>query len=194
MASSSSLPSTFDRGVVTAVHQGDCLVSNESDVTFSTILGSCVSACVRDKVAGVGGMNHFLLAEQSDSFKEKFGATSRYGAFAMEQLINSVLSKGTGNKENLEVKIFGGGIISSKMHDVGAKNIAFVKSFLKDEGYAIASQDVGGTWARRVMYKPSTGRALVKRLDSAAGSALAAQEIELAVKQPKPEADDIELF
>lgn len=194
MASSNSLPTTFDRGVVTAVHQGDCLVSDAEDVTFSTILGSCVSACVRDTVAGVGGMNHFLLAEQSDSFKEKFGVTSRYGAFAMEQLINSVLSKGTGKKGNLEIKIFGGGIISSRMHDVGAKNIAFVKSFLADEGYKIASQDVGGTWARRVMYKPSTGRALIKRLDSEAGATLAEQEIKIAVKKPVPVADDIELF
>jgi chemotaxis protein CheD len=194
MASNSSLPSTFDRGVVTAIHQGDCLVSDAEDVTFSTILGSCVSACVRDTVAGVGGMNHFLLAEQSDSFKEKFGATSRYGAFAMEQLINSVLSKGTGKKANLEIKIFGGGIISSRMHDVGAKNIAFVKNFLREEGYSIASEDVGGTWARRVMYKPSTGRALIKRLDSAAGASLAEQEIKLAVKKPAPAADDIELF
>ncbi len=194
MTANGALPASFDRGVVTTVHQGDCHVSNAEDVTFATILGSCISACVRDVGAGVGGMNHFLLAEQSGSFKEKFGVSARYGAFAMEQLINKVLSQGTGRKENIEVKIFGGGIISGTMQDVGAKNIAFVKSFLRDEGYKIASEDVGGTWARRIMYKPYSGRAMVKRLDSEAGDSLAAKEAALVVKAPPPPVDDIELF
>src|SRR3954470_24192465 len=85
-----SRPSTpqFDRGVVTTIHQGDCLVGSEEDLTYSTILGSCVSACVRDVEAKVGGMNHFLLAAQSDSARDRYGASARYGAFAMEQLIN----------------------------------------------------------------------------------------------------------
>src|SRR5690606_25087116 len=86
MAVPSSLPPEFDRGVVTTVHQGDCLVSNDTDLTFSTVLGSCISACVRDRVANVGGMNHFLLAEQSGSARDRYGASARYGAFAMEQL------------------------------------------------------------------------------------------------------------
>ena len=81
----------FDRGVVTTIHQGDCFVSGEEDLTFSTILGSCVSACVRDVSARVGGMNHFLLAEPSGSASDRYGASARYGAFAMEQLINKVL-------------------------------------------------------------------------------------------------------
>ena len=96
MALPSSLPPEFDRGVVTTVHQGDCLVSSEPDLTYSTVLGSCISACVRDVVANVGGMNHFLLAEQSGSARDRYGASARYGAFAMEQLINQVLSRGTG--------------------------------------------------------------------------------------------------
>src|SRR5690606_31312688 len=92
MALNTSLPPEFDRGVVTNVHQGDCHVSAASDVTFSTILGSCISACVRDRMALVGGMNHFLLAEQSGSARDRYGASARYGAFAMEQLINKVLT------------------------------------------------------------------------------------------------------
>src|SRR5690606_30786414 len=135
MALTTNLPPEFDRGVVTTVHQGDCHVSSVPDVTFSTVLGSCISACVRDKVSNVGGMNHFLLAEQSGSAKDRFGASARYGAFAMEQLINKVLSQGTGKKSNLEIKIFGGGKINSALDDVGAKNIEFVRQFLVDEGY-----------------------------------------------------------
>src|SRR3569623_1202268 len=120
----------FDRGVVTTIHQGDCFVSGEEDLTISTILGSCVSACVRDVCARGGGMNHFLLAEPSSSASDRYGASARDGAFAMEQLINKVLSRGTGQKANLEIKVFGGGLINSALTDVGAKNIEFVHEFL----------------------------------------------------------------
>ena len=199
MVMSSSLPPEFDRGVVTTVHQGDCLVSNEVDLTFSTVLGSCISACVRDRVANVGGMNHFLLAEQSASAQDRYGASARYGAFAMEQLINKVLTRGTGKKANLEIKVFGGGLINSALTDVGAKNIEFVRQFLADEGYALAGEDVGGAFARRVMFKPHSGRAFVKRLDSDAGANVAREELSIVRKRvtPKPAApvlDDIELF
>src|ERR1700712_2680494 len=122
MVTTPALPPEFDRGVVTTVHQGDCLVASEGDVTFSTVLGSCISACVRDVRARVGGMNHFLLAEQSGSARDRYGASARYGAYAMEQVINSVLSRGSGSKSNLEVKVFGGGLINAALIDIGAKN------------------------------------------------------------------------
>lgn len=196
MATTSSLPPEFDRGVVTTVHQGDCHVSAVADLTYSTVLGSCISACVRDRVANLGGMNHFLLAEQSGSARDRYGASARYGAFAMEQLINKVLSLGTGRKTNLEIKVFGGGKINSALDDVGAKNIDFVRQFLADEGYALAGQDVGGTYARRVLFKPHSGRAFVKRLDSDTGANVAREEIAMAKRRvvTRPPADDIELF
>jgi chemotaxis protein CheD len=195
----SSLPPEFDRGVVTTVHQGDCLVSNEMDLTFSTVLGSCISACVRDRVANVGGMNHFLLAEQSGSSKDRYGASARYGAFAMEQLINKVLSRGTGKKSNLEIKVFGGGKINAALDDVGAKNIEFVREFLANEGYQMSGEDLGGTYARRVMFKPVTGRAFCKRLDNSANANIAREELAVAASRrivvAKPVVDDdIELF
>ena len=196
MGLQNSLPPEFDRGVVTTVHQGDCHVSNESDLTYSTVLGSCVSACVRDRVANVGGMNHFLLAEQSGSAKDRYGASARYGAFAMEQLINKVLTKGTGKKANLEIKVFGGGKINSALDDVGLKNIEFVRQFLADEGYVATSEDMGGNYARRVLFKPHSGRAFVKRLDSDVGANVARDEAAFAKRRvviPAP-IDDIELF
>ncbi|SDG14313.1 hypothetical protein [Pelagibacterium luteolum] len=195
MPHSMTMPETFTRGVVTTVHQGDCLVSVKPDATFSTVLGSCISACVRDRAAGLGGMNHFLLANQSGSSKDRFGESARYGAFAMEQLINMVLSKGSGRKANLEFKVFGGGNIHAGMNDVGAKNIAFVRDFLAEEGYVISSQDLGGNYARRVMYQPVTGRAFVKRLDSTDSARLVHEELAIAKRQViKPVKDDIELF
>jgi|SRR5690606_29873565 len=195
MALPRSLPPVFDRGVVTTVHQGDCLVSNDPDMTFSTVLGSCISACVRDTAANVGGMNHFLLAEPAGSSSDRYGASARYGAFAMEQLINTVLSKGTGKKSNLEIKVFGGGLINAALTDIGAKNIIFVREFLANEGYGLVKEDLGGTFARRVMFKPHSGRAVVKRLDSIAGASIAREELAVGrrpatVVRPA----DIELF
>jgi chemotaxis protein CheD len=191
----------FDRGVVTTIHQGDCLVGGEEDLTYSTILGSCISACIRDVEAMVGGMNHFLLAEPSGNARDRYGASARYGAFAMEQLINKVLTRGTGRKANLEIKVFGGGLINSALTDVGAKNIEFVREFLGNEGYSLAGEDVGGTYARRVMFKPHSGRAFVKRLDSSAAANVANEELSIvrsrvaAVPAPsRPATDDIELF
>lgn len=196
MASIDSLPSDFDRGVVTTVHQGDCHVSGASDVTFSTVLGSCISACVRDTATGVGGMNHFLLAEQSGSARDRYGASARYGAFAMEKLINMVLSKGSGNKKNLDIRVFGGGNINSALDDIGAKNISFVRDFLKAEGYTLSSEDMGGNYARRVLFKPESGRVFVKRLDSITGASVVREERVIASTQAvaKPANDDIELF
>ena len=190
-----SLPPGFDRGTVTSVHQGDCLVSGETDLTFSTVLGSCISACVRDVVANIGGMNHFLLAEPSGAARDRYGASARYGAFAMEQLINKVLTRGSGRKANLEFKVFGGGLINTALSDIGAKNIEFVREFLANEGYALAKEDVGGSFARRVMFKPYSGRALVKRLDNIAGASIAREELAVAGRRAaRPTTEDIELF
>ncbi|MEP7241212.1 MAG: hypothetical protein ABI697_10040 [Devosia sp.] len=197
MTARAHLPA-FDRGVITTIHQGDCLVGSERDLTFSTVLGSCVSACVRDREAHVGGMNHFLLAEPSSAARDRYGASARYGAFAMEQLINKVLSHGSGAKANLEIKIFGGGIINAALTDIGAKNVEFVREFLANEGYEVAGEDVGGTYARRVMFQPFTGRAFVKRLDSSVASTVASEELSIVGSRRtalRPAAgNDVELF
>ena len=185
----------LEREKILTVNQGGCEVSGDRRVVMSTVLGSCISACIRDSVAAVGGMNHFLLAEQSGSAKDRYGASARYGAFAMEQLINSVLSKGTGRKGNLVIKVFGGGNINSLQTDVGASNVEFVREFLLGEGYEIASQDLGGNFARRILFKPASGRVFVKRLDADTGKTVCRQEMALARKRTvTPPADDIELF
>ncbi len=184
-----------EREKIVTVNQGGCEVSSDRRVTMSTVLGSCISACVRDSVAAIGGMNHFLLAVQSGAANERFGESARYGAFAMEQLINSVLSKGTGRKGNLVIKVFGGGNINALQTDVGAGNIKFVRDFLIGEGYEIASQDMGGNFARRILFKPASGRVFVKRLDSDAGKNVVREELALEKKRVvAPPVDDIELF
>lgn len=195
MSLAKAAPQTYERGRVTNVHQGDCQVSGELEVTLATVLGSCIAACVRDRAARIGGMNHFLLAEQSGAAADRYGASARYGAFAMEQLINKVLSDGSGNKQNLEIKVFGGGNINSSLADVGAKNAEFVRGFLASEGYRIAGEDMGGTFARRLMFMPASGRIFVKRLDAALGRNVAREELVIAGRQKvETQCDDIELF
>jgi len=141
-------------------------------------------------------MNHFLLAAQSGAARDRYGASARYGAYAMERLINTVLSRGTGQKGNLEIKVFGGGLINASLIDIGAKNIEFVREFLANEGYVPAAEDMGGTFARRVLFKPHTGRVFVKRLASNEGDSVALEELALARRPmaPPPSASDIELF
>ena len=139
------------------------------DEAVITSLGSCVSACIRDRVFGVGGMNHFMLPEAGETGLAATGYASeeaRYGSFAMEQLINEILKAG-GRRENLEVKLVGGGrVLANMTSDIGGKNISFVQQYLRDEGLAVASSDLGGTWPRRVVYFPASGKMRVKKLGS----------------------------
>ena len=141
----------------------------QSDEAVITSLGSCVSACIRDRIFGVGGMNHFMLPEASDTVLGGNGFASeaaRYGSFAMEQLINEILKAG-GRRENLEIKLTGGGRVLANMStDIGGKNIRFAKEYLHNDGLDAISEDLGGTWPRRVVYFPATGRLRVKKMGS----------------------------
>jgi chemotaxis protein CheD len=134
------------------VIQGEFHVSEGDDVVLTTILGSCVAACIRDPVLGIGGMNHFLLP----------GATGdeglRYGVQSMELLLNALLRKGA-RRERLEVKLFGGAHLFDGLSDVGAQNSAFGEQFLRDEGLNYLGGSLRGDRARRVQYWPVSGRA-----------------------------------
>ena len=137
------------------VGQGEHYVTSDRDVVLSTVLGSCVAMCLRDPVAGVGGMNHFLLPEGAGAGTD---AGRRYGAYAMELLINDVLKAG-GRRDRLEAKLFGGARMFGGLSDVGASNAAFAEKFLRDEGIPVVGSSLGGLAARRVQYWPTTGRA-----------------------------------
>ena len=147
-----------DRDLRTArrVHlvQGEFKVSGQADLVLTTTLGSCVACCLHDPVVGVGGMNHFLLPhgeglEGPDAV--------RYGAHAMELLINGMLHAGA-RKNRLEAKLFGGGRQSDHLPDVGAANAAFAEGFLRHEGILHLGGSTGGAGARRIQFWPSTGR------------------------------------
>ncbi len=133
------------------------------DIAVVTVLGSCVAACLRDRERGIGGMNHFMLAGHGDD--GPWGASARYGAFAMELLINHLLKLGA-RREALEAKAFGGGRVVAGLgaSRIGEHNAGFVRRYLAAEGIPLLAEDLLGTRARRVVYFPASGRALVKRL------------------------------
>lgn len=151
------------------------LLPGEFYVTMSgelitTVLGSCVSACIRDKNTGIGGMNHFMLPSNTNNNVNSWSNTpvntqTRYGNIAMERLINVILATG-GSRVNLEIKLFGGGRVLQIDTDIGGRNIDFVKSYLLTEGFDIAAEDVGGIHPRKIQYFPKTGRVRVKKLIS----------------------------
>jgi chemotaxis protein CheD len=137
------------------VIQGEFKVSDDPNVVLSTILGSCVAACMRDPAAGVGGMNHFLLPGQSNGGG---GEATRYGVHLMELLINGLLKKGA-RRERIEAKIIGGAKTIAGFSNVGEKNAEFAHQFLSDEGIRIVGSNVGGDVGRKLEYFPVSGRA-----------------------------------
>ena len=120
---------------------GEYYVTVEHEMIV-TVLGSCVSACIRDPIRGIGGMNHFMLpAGQREDDRWQYGrmdAAARYGYYAMELLINTILKHG-GNRAHLEVKIVGEGRILSHMTDIGQRNITFVREYLRTEGLQVVA-------------------------------------------------------
>ena len=128
---------------------------------ITTVLGSCVSACIYDEQHRVGGMNHFMLPGEQGGGSDDTPA--RYGIYAMESLINAILKMGS-RKELLKAKLFGGGQIIANMTDVGRKNIQFARTFLHSEGIPLESHDLGLAFPRKVNFYPWSGRVRVKRL------------------------------
>jgi chemotaxis protein CheD len=164
--------------VVARVLPGDFYVTREDEI-LDTVLGSCVSACIRNSRTGVGGMNHFMLPFQrnagSDSWDGALGLATRYGAASMEQLINRILNTG-GTRAELEVKIFGGAQVLSGMSDIGGHNLRFVREFLREEGLKIIAQDVGDIFPRHVRYQPRTGKALMRKLGASQSARIVTRE------------------
>jgi chemotaxis protein CheD len=167
-----------------------------SDEIITTVLGSCISACVRDPGLRVGGMNHFMLPEDITRGSSNWlaGLSTRYGSFAMESLLNDLMKLGA-RRDRLEVKLAGGGRILASMTDVGERNIQFARNWLSLEGLKIAGEDVGDSYPRRIQYFPATGRVLMFRLRSLDHSAVVSREKEyLSNLQQTPAGNDVELF
>ncbi|MYN03107.1 chemoreceptor glutamine deamidase CheD [Pseudoduganella sp. DS3] len=166
------------------------------EMLIVTVLGSCVSACIRDRVTGVGGMNHFMLPDGGSDAGSPVSASARYGTYAMEVLINDLLKAGA-RRENLEAKVFGGGAVLKGFTaiNVGERNAAFVQTFLKNEKIRIVAEDLNDIYPRKVYFFPRTGKVLVKKLMQTHNDTLAQRENEYASRlKSKPVAGEVELF
>ena len=146
-------------GEPTSIHvvQGEHRISADADVVLTTILGSCVAACMRDPVAGIGGMNHFLLPGSTDGNRIP-GAAERLGVHAMELLVNGLLERGAA-RHRLEAKLFGGAKTIGGPSNIGHLNADFAEAFLSRERIAIVGGCLRGPKGRRVQYWPISGRA-----------------------------------
>jgi len=177
---------------------GEYYVSTTHEI-IATVLGSCVSACIRDTRIGVGGMNHFMLPLDSSQGTSAWGgaasAATRYGNVAMERLINDILKLG-GRRENLELKLVGGGrVLAAMSTDIGARNIEFVRQYVQDEGFNVVGEDLGDVYPRKVVYFPDTGKIRVKRFAAATDQSLADRERKyLSELDSKPIGGEVELF
>lgn len=182
--------------IVAKLLPGDFYVTPHDEV-LDTVLGSCVSACIRNPRTRVGGMNHFMLPRPSglgnDTWGSVAGRATRYGSASMEQLINRVLGAG-GGRGDLEVKIFGGGRVLATLTDVGNHNVAFVREFLKQEGLRVVSEDVGATCPRHVQYFPLSGRVRVRHLTSRYTDVVSHEQTYLRGLEQAPLAGAIDLF
>lgn len=170
---------------------GEYVVTGE-DVMLVTVLGSCVAACIRDPLSRVGGMNHFMLPDSEGGA----GNSARYGAYAMEMLINELLKHGAA-RSRLEAKVFGGGAVLAALSScsVGERNCAFVRQYLALENIPILGQDMGDVYPRRVHYFPASGRVMVRRLPVAHKAEVVASENLYRTRlRQEPTSGEVELF
>mgnify|MGYP001801415389 CR=1 FL=1 len=155
-----------ERGKLSAkVLPGEYYVT-QSDELISTVLGSCVAACIRAPLTEVGGMNHFMLPGRGVSANTG-GAGERslkYGTNAMRSLIDTIV-RWKGTRESLEVKLFGGAaVMDFDMNQIGDENVACVRQYVREHRLNVLAEDLGGDWPRKVVFEPATGKVWVRRL------------------------------
>lgn len=171
--------------------------ATQTDALIVTVLGSCVSVCLRDRQTGIGGLNHFMLPhDSSQDEKSVVAASGRYGLYAMELLINQLLKLGA-QRNRLEAKVFGGGQVLKNMTfmNVGQRNVAFVFDHLKKESIPVVSQDVLDTYPRKVCFFPQSGKVMLKKIHSLHNNTIMDREnAYLQLIDNQPISGDIDLF
>jgi chemotaxis protein CheD len=172
---------------------GEFYVTAE-DMVLVTVLGSCVSACIRDKTSGTGGMNHFMLPDGGGD--GRMGSAARYGVHAMEMLINSLLKLGA-RRQNFEAKVFGGGNVMRSLNssNVGHRNAEFVLEFLSNEKIRVAARDLEDIHPRKIYFFPASGIVRVKKLRELANNTVFEREHDYSSRiTTQDRGGDVELF
>ena len=166
------------------------------NMVLVTVLGSCVCACIRDRISGIGGMNHFMLPESGQDRNNPLGESARYGVYAMEILINQLLKMGA-KRSNLEAKVFGGASVlrGFTVNNVGERNAEFVMQFLKTEMIPVLAQDLLDVNPRKVYYFPTSGLVRVKNLKQVHNDTIITREAEYNTRLHYAKLEgDVELF
>lgn len=179
-------------GVERKIHivQGEFHVSRDPNVVLTTILGSCVAACMRDPVAGVGGMNHFLLPSGDGAGGSR---AMQYGVHSMELLVNGLLQQGA-RRDRLEAHLFGGARMIEGLTDVGRQNAAFAEDFLQKEGILYRGGSLRGDHGRRIQFWPVSGRARQMAMTTKTDGKVFAEERRSPAPAPMGDAGAVELF
>ena len=167
-----------------------------SDMVLVTVLGSCVSACIRDRLSGIGGMNHFMLPDAAAQDDCPVSPSARYGAFAMEVLINNLITLGA-HRTLLEAKLFGGGNVlpGMTMMNIGQRNADFAVKFLEAEKIPVVARDLIDVYPRKVYFFPHSGKVLVKKLRNIHNETIFEREKEYSERLVDGEtAGEVELF
>ncbi len=185
------------RHIIARLKPGEYYVSLEDEI-LTTTLGSCIAACVHDRRLRIGGMNHFMLPQYVEGSQGNWDVTdpneaNRYGNFAMENLINGILSHG-GRREDLEIKLFGAGRVLRLDIDVSDRNQAFALAYVANEGLNLIASDLGGDLPLTVRFLPRTGQAFIKRLAEQVQRVTNDEQRYLHTIQRRPVAGDMEFF
>lgn len=153
--------------------------ATQRDMVIVTVLGSCVSACLRDPQTNVGGMNHFMLPHHGADPGGPVSESARYGAYAMEVLVNHMLALGA-RRERIQAKVFGAGKIIPGMSDIGSRNAHFALEYLARERIPVVAQDLGRDEASKVYFFPASGKVLVKRLRTLRNNTVIERDLDYA--------------
>ncbi|NNM57892.1 chemotaxis protein CheD [Acidocella sp.] len=174
--------------------QGEQYVDDNPNTVLTTILGSCIAACIWDNTIGLGGMNHFLLPGTDSGAQQRMleGDAMRFGVHAMELLVNGLLGRGA-QRHRLQAKLFGGARMIKGLTDIGELNATFAERFLKAEGIAIAGGSLRGEQGRRIQFWPVTGRARQVLLAKETASIMRAESTRPVPPTP-PGQGTVELF
>lgn len=186
----------FGRNAV-KILPGEYFVAGD-DIAISTVLGSCVAACLWDRATGFGGMNHFMLPSRARRPDCEYDALL-CGDYAMEVLVNAMFARGS-RRERLVAKAFGGGnVVSHLKRSIGDGNIEFARTWLEREGIALHASDFGGPWARKVVCDVVRGEVFCRRIDCGQAASVSIVQEEEAYetalsRRTVAGSDDIELF
>lgn len=128
--------------------------------TITTLLGSCVAVCLHDRKRSWGGLNHFMVAEQTGDLPPgKIGGPAIDGLVRMATMAGSAIN-------DVHARIIGGASVISSvtsgsaaiLGDIGSRNAQVAERRLCELGIHIIQRDIGGNRGRRLRLDSSTGQ------------------------------------